>query len=122
MSTEPHPDAMLPLTVPVYYTLLALADGERHGYAIITEVEERTAGAVRLRTGTLYTAIRRMLEQGLVEESDERPDPEIDDERRRYYRITPFGREVLGLEAARLEQMVALARDKRVLTRPGGGA
>jgi DNA-binding PadR family transcriptional regulator len=122
MSSEPRPDEMLPLTVPVYYTLLALADGERHGYAIITEVEERTGGAVRLRTGTLYTAIRRMLEQGLVAESDERPDPELDDERRRYYRITPFGREVLALEAARLEQMVALAREKKVLARPGGGA
>lgn len=110
MDHDPH--EMLPLTVPVYYALLALSDADRHGYAIITEVEERTGGDVRLRTGTLYTAIRRMLEQGLVEESDERPDPELDDERRRYYRITPAGRSVLAAEAARLDQMVALARSK----------
>lgn len=122
MTPDPHPRDLLPLTVPVYYTLLALADGDRHGYAIITEVEARTGGAVRLRTGTLYTAIRRMLEQGLLRESDERPDPEIDDERRRYYRITSFGREVLGHEAARLEQMVALARDKKVFADRGGRA
>lgn len=105
---------MLPLTVPVYYTLLALTDAERHGYAIIAEVEERTGGKVRLRTGTLYTAVRRMMEQGLIEESDERPDPELDDERRRYYRITDWGREVLAAEANRLAQMVDLARAKKV--------
>jgi DNA-binding PadR family transcriptional regulator len=122
MSSHPAPDEMLPLTVPVYYTLLALADAERHGYAIITEVEERTGGAVRLRTGTLYTAVRRMLEQGLVEESDERPDPEVDDERRRYYRITAWGREVLAAEAARLDQMVTLARDKNVYAGDRGTA
>lgn len=122
MTKPPPPQDLLPLTVPVYYTLLALADAERHGYAIITEVEARTEGAVRLRTGTLYTAVRRMLEQGLVEESDERPDPEIDDERRRYYRITDHGREVLAAEVARLEQMVALARAKKVPVGRGGAA
>jgi DNA-binding PadR family transcriptional regulator len=111
---------MLPLTVPVYYTLLALTDAERHGYAIIAEVEERTGGDVRLRTGTLYTAVRRMLEQGLIEESDERPDPELDDERRRYYRISEWGREVLAAEADRLAQMVDLARAKKVRADSGG--
>lgn len=113
---------MLPLTVPVFYTLLALSDADRHGYAIITEVEERTGGDVRLRTGTLYTAIRRMLEQGLVEESDERPDPELDDERRRYYRITVDGRAILAAEASRLEQMVSLARSKDAFAADGNDA
>lgn len=107
-----EPREMLPLTVPVFYALLALADADRHGYAIITEVEERTGGDVRLRTGTLYTAIRRMLDQGLIEETHERPDPEVDDERRRYYRITDTGRAVLAAESTRLEQMVSLARSK----------
>jgi len=110
---------MLPLTVPVFYTLLALADADRHGYGIITEVEERTGGDVRLRTGTLYTAIRRMLDQGLVEETDERPDPDVDDERRRYYRITEAGRKVLAAEAGRLEQMVSLVRGKDVYAADG---
>lgn len=119
---ERDPLELLPLTVPVYTTLLVLADGESHGYGIITEVEERTDGDVRLRTGTLYTALKRMLEQGLVEESEDRPDPEIDDERRRYYRITEFGGRVLVAEAARLEQLVELARDEKVLASlPGKG-
>lgn len=118
----PQPQQTLPLTVPVYYILLALTDGERHGYGIITEVEARTGGSVRLRTGTLYNAVRRMLEQGLIEESDERPDPAMDDERRRYYRISAFGREVLQAEAARLEQMVSLARDKNAYAGDGGAA
>lgn len=110
---------MLPLTVPVYYALLALSDADRHGYGIITEVQQRTGGDVRLRTGTLYTAIRRMLDQGLIEESDERPDPALDDERRRYYRITDAGREVLAAEAARLDQMVSLARSKNAYAADG---
>lgn len=119
---DSQPQALPPLTVPVYYILLALTDGERHGYGIITEVEDRTGGAVRLRTGTLYNAVRRMLEQGLIEESEERPDPAMDDERRRYYRITASGREVLKADAARLAQMVSLARDKNVYADDGGAA
>jgi len=120
--SQPDPGDLLPLTVPVYTTLLVLADGESHGYAIITEVEERTDGAVRLRTGTLYTALKRMLEQGVVEESEDRPDPDIDDERRRYYRITEFGGRVLAAEAARLRQLADLARDGDVLASvPGKG-
>jgi len=110
-----HPDHFLPLTVPVFHALMALADAERHGYGIIQEVAARTDGAVRLRTGTLYNAIRHMLRDGLVEESDERPDPALDDERRRYYRITTLGRAVARAEAQRLERMVAVARAKRVL-------
>jgi len=108
-------DRLLPLTVPVFHALMALADAERHGYGIIQEVAARTGGAVRLRTGTLYNAIRHMLRDGLVEESDERPDPELDDERRRYYRITALGRAVARAEAKRLEGMVAVARAKRLL-------
>jgi DNA-binding PadR family transcriptional regulator len=107
------PQDLLPLTEPVYYILLALADADRHGYAILQEVEDRTDGAVRLRTGTLYTAIRRLLEQGLIVETDERPAD--DDERRRYYRLTEFGRAVARAEAERLEGLVGLARDKAVL-------
>ncbi|MFQ5745223.1 MAG: PadR family transcriptional regulator [Acidobacteriota bacterium] len=123
MSTTapPDPQALLPLTVPVYTTLLALNDAERHGYAIIMEIERRTGGDVRLRTGTLYTAVQRMIKQGLIEESDRRPDPELDDERRRYYRITEFGRQVAEAEARRLEQMVSLARDQRLLSSAGAG-
>ena len=109
----------LPLTEPVYHILMALADGDRHGYAILREVEARTDGSLRLRTGTLYTALRRLLEQQLVEETDERPDPELDDARRRYYRITALGRVVLEAEARRLEAMVGLARAKAVLAADG---
>jgi len=116
-SPRRDPRSLLPLTLPVCHILLALADGERHGYAIILEIARRTDGAVRLRTGTLYTALARMLKLGLIEESAERPDPESDDERRRYYRITPFGREVAKAEAARMRALVALAADKKVLVR-----
>jgi len=115
MTPDRDPQRMLPLTVPVYYTLLVLADRELHGYAILTEIEARTGGTVRLRTGTLYTAIKRLLDRGLIEEASERPDPELDDERRRYYRITEYGGEVLAAEALRLEQMVTLARAQMVL-------
>lgn len=111
------PRALLPLTVPVFHILLALADGERHGYGIILEIERRTSGGVRLRTGTLYTALARMLRLALVEESDERPDPDQDDERRRYYRITPFGREVAAAEAARMRGLVAMATRKKLIAR-----
>ena len=107
-----HDDAaaLLPLPPTTFHILMALADGERHGYAIIQDVAERTNGAVKLSAGTLYRSIHRMLEDGLLEEIDERPDPEEDDERRRYYRITRFGREVARAEAARLTDLVRLAR------------
>lgn len=111
------PEELLPLTPAVFHILLALADAERHGYAIIKEVEANTEGRVRLGPGTLYGSIKRMLGEGLIEESDERPDPGLDDERRRYYRLTDFGRRVAEAEAGRLQQMVAAARGKRLLSR-----
>lgn len=110
-------EELLPLTPSVFHILLALADGERHGYGIIKEVEARTEGRVRLGPGTLYGSIKRMLDEGLVEESGERPDAELDDERRRYYRLTDFGRRVASAEAARLSQLVSLARAKNLLSR-----
>lgn len=116
MKTADRVDDLLPLSEPVYHILLALSDRPRHGYAVLQEVEERTDGMVRLRTGTLYTAVRRLLERGIIEETAEAP-PEVerDDERRRYYRLTDLGRDVLAAEAGRLQAMVRLARDKRVL-------
>jgi DNA-binding PadR family transcriptional regulator len=89
---------------------MALAEEDRHGYAIIQDVAARTAGELRLSAGTLYRSIQRMLEQGLIVETRERPAPEVGDERRRYYRITPFGIEVARAEARRLMQLVKLAR------------
>jgi DNA-binding PadR family transcriptional regulator len=110
---------LLPLTPAVLHILLALADEERHGYGVMKEVEDRTEGEVRLGPGTLYGSIKRMLAGGLIEESDERPDPDLDDQRRRYYRITDFGRRVAGAEAERLAGLVNTAREKRLLRRPG---
>ena len=101
---------LLPLPPVTLHILMALSDEDRHGYAIIQHVSERTGGAVRLGAGTLYRSVQRMLEQGLILETDERPAPDEDDERRRYYRITPFGREVAGAEAERLSGLVKLAR------------
>ena len=106
----PSPDSLLPLAPAAFHILLALADGDRHGYAIIQEVAARTEGQVRLSAGTLYRTIHRMLEEGVIEELRDRPAPELDDERRRYYRISPFGREVARAEAGRLAALVKLAR------------
>jgi DNA-binding PadR family transcriptional regulator len=99
-----------PLPPAVFHILVALADADRHGYAIIQEVAARTGGDVTLSAATLYRSIQRMLEQGLVVESKVRPAPEQDDERRRYYRITPRGRALARAEARRLEELVRLAR------------
>jgi DNA-binding PadR family transcriptional regulator len=109
------PRSLLPLTPIVFQVLLSLADGDRHGYGIIREVEHRTGGLMVLRTGTLYTVMKRLLDLDLVEESDKRPAPEEDDDRRRYYRVTAFGKAVMAAEAQRLEAVVATAREKRVL-------
>ena len=109
------PESFLPLTPVAFEILLALAEGDHHGYAIMLEVERRTDGAIALHPGSLYRALSRMLESGLVEELDERPDPEEDDERRRYYRLTPLGEEVARAEAKRLESQVASARARRLL-------
>ena len=114
-----EPRDLLPLTPAVLHILLALADEERHGYGIMKEVEGRTGGEVRLGPGTLYGAIKRLLADGLIEESDERPDPALDDQRRRYYRITEFGRRVAGAEAGRLRELVDTARAKKILRPPG---
>ena len=103
-------DAFLPLPTATFHILLALADEDRHGYAIIQDVAARTDGALRLSAGTLYRSIQRMLEQGLLEETHDRPAPELDDERRRYYRITPLGTAVAKAEARRLTQLVRMAR------------
>ena len=102
--------ALLPLPLATFHILLALCDDDRHGYAILQEVARRTGGELRLSAGTLYRSIQRMLEQGLLEEWRERPAPEQDDERRRYYRITPFGSAVARAEAERLNALVRLAR------------
>lgn len=102
---------LLPLPPATFHILLALADEDRHGYAIIQDVEARTNGELRLSAGTLYRSIQRMLEQGLILETRERPAPEDDDERRRYYRITPFGVEVAKAEARRMAQLVRFARE-----------
>ena len=105
-------DAFLPLPPATFHILLALADEDRHGYAIIQDVEARTGGELRLSAGTLYRSIQRMLDQGLIVETRERPAPEEDDERRRYYRITALGTAVAKAEARRLAQLVRMARAK----------
>ena len=110
MVTRPDPTALLPLQPAVLHILMALADEDRHGYAIIQDVAARTDGAVRLGPGTLYRSIQRMLEQALIEETADRPAPEDDDERRRYYRLTAFGRAVARAETERLASLVRLAR------------
>jgi len=105
-----RPDSLVPLPPAVFHILLAVADDDRHGYAIIQEVATRTDGQVRLSAGTLYRSIQRMLDDDLIVEIHERPAPDMDDERRRYYRITPFGRAVARAEARRLNDLVKLAR------------
>ena len=112
---RPPPEQLLPLTPAVFHILLALSDQERHGLGIMTEVEERTAGAVLLGPGTLYGTIKRIVASALIEESDGRPAPEADDPRRRYYRLTKLGRQVVTLEAERLQVLVGVAKDKQVL-------
>jgi len=111
MTTEkPSPDSLLPLPEATFHILMAVAEEDRHGYAVIQDVAARTHGTVRLSPGTLYRSIQRMLEDGLLEETRERPAPEEDDERRRYYRITPFGKAVASAETRRLKELVRLAR------------
>jgi DNA-binding PadR family transcriptional regulator len=105
-------EALLPLPLATFHILLALSDEDRHGYAILQEVERRTGGELRLSAGTLYRSIQRMLEDGLIVERRERPAPDEDDERRRYYRITPFGSAAARAEAARLSALVRMARAK----------
>lgn len=105
-----------PLTPAVFHILLALADGEKHGYGIMKDVEAQTEGRLRMGPGTLYGSIKRMLAAGLLRESDERADPRLGDERRRYYHLTARGQSVAAAESRRLEQAVNIARQKQVLT------
>jgi DNA-binding PadR family transcriptional regulator len=114
-TSMPAPETLLPLSPAVFHILLALGDGEAHGYAIMQNVLERSAGIVRLGPGTLYGAIARLLEDGLIEECEERPAPELDDARRRYYRLTPFGGDVLSAETKRLAGLVKAARSTKVV-------
>ncbi len=108
-----------PLTPAMFHILLALADRERHGYGVKQEVERASEGAFQLGPGTLYRSIKQMLALGLIEESDERPDPELDDERRRYYRITSAGRRAASAEEQRLARLVSVARARRLLADHG---
>jgi DNA-binding PadR family transcriptional regulator len=110
MRSDSSPESLLPLPSAVFHILMSLADEDRHGYAIIQDVAARTGGELKLSAGTLYRSIQRMLEQGLIVETRERPAPEEDDERRRYYRITPFGVAVARAEARRLDRLIKLAR------------
>ena len=123
---QTDPTDMLPLTPAVFHVLLALANGERHGYAIMQEVAESTNGQIKMGPGTLYGTVKRLLEAQLIEESDERPDPHLDDERRRYYRLTGVGEQVVRAEARRYADIVAIARGKKLIDKmalvsvPGG--
>jgi DNA-binding PadR family transcriptional regulator len=122
MPTRPdQPDedvnGFLPLPTAVFHILVALADRDRHGYSIMQDVAARTEGKVRLSAGTLYSAIRRMLEQGLIDELQDSPDPSSDDERRRYYRLTRLGRQVALAEARRVNDMLSQARATGLIPR-----
>ena len=118
---SPMPDNLLPMTPAMFNILLALADSEKHGYAIMLEVEANTEGAVKMGPGTLYGSIKRMLASGLIEESDERPDPALDDERRRYYRLTGMGQKAMTAEAERMARQVSAARLKHIMNFSAGG-
>jgi DNA-binding PadR family transcriptional regulator len=120
MTKSSSPEELLPLTAPVFHILLALAGEERHGYGIMQDVARQTDGALQLGPGTLYGCVKRMLAAGLIEESDERPDPALDDERRRYYRLTPLGERAARAEAQRLATALAVAKSRRIFA--GGTA
>ena len=104
-----YADSLIPLSTAMFHILLSLGEGERHGYALKREIVKRTNGKLKLGPGVLYGSINKMLELGLIEESDERPDAHLDDERRRYYRITGFGRQVARAEAARMRELAEMA-------------
>ena len=108
---DAKPDSLLPLPTAVLHILIALADRDRHGYSIMQDVAARTEGKVQLSAGTLYSSIRRMLEQALIQELAESPDPSSTDERRRYYRLTRFGKRVAAAEVERLNDLVQQARE-----------
>jgi DNA-binding PadR family transcriptional regulator len=114
---EPRPEDFLPLHRDTFHILVSLADRDRHGYSILLDVADRTNGALRFSPSSLYASIKRLAHQGLIEELTERPDPDEDDERRRYYRLTRLGREVAEVEARRLERLLADARATGLLGR-----
>jgi len=121
-NTLNNPEELIPLTPAVFNILLALADGEKHGYGIMLEVETNTNGQITMGPGTLYGSIKRMLKASLIEECDERPDEKLDDQRRKYYRMTGVGQRTLRLEAERLASQVQVARAKNLLSHaPAGG-
>ena len=113
--TQSDISALIPLPPATFHILMAVAQEDRHGYGIIQDVERRTGGELRLSAGTLYRSIQRMLELGLINETDDRPAPEFDDERRRYYRITSFGTAVARAETRRMAQLVRMARTQGLL-------
>ena len=121
-TNQTEPGEMPPLTPAVFHVLLALADGERHGYAIMLEVAESTSGRIKMGPGTLYGTIKRLLEARMIEESDERPDPDLDDERRRYYRLTGLGQRAVRAEALRYAEIAEVARRKRLVGKPARAA
>ena len=118
MSMPPTLEDLLPLTPPVFHILVALSDEERHGYGIMQDVARQTDNALQLGPGTLYGCLKRMLAAGMVEESDVRTDPALDDERRRYYRMTTLGQRVVRAEAQRLANAVTTAKTRRLFDRP----
>ncbi len=117
-SSHTHEKGLLPLSPLAFHILLSLSEGERHGYALKREVAQRTGGAISPGPGVLYSTINKLVDVGLIEESDERPDPHLDDERRRYYRITPLGRRVARAEAIRMRELVRIAAERFGLPDP----
>ena len=115
MRKRRDPESLLPLTPGMFQVLIALADGDKHGYAVIKEVTRRTDGEIALSAGTLYTIIRRFEQEGVIAESAQRPDAALDDERRRYYGLTEFGRDVARAEARRMETALGMARAKNLI-------
>ena len=118
MKTDEPLIPLVPLTPAVFYILLALAAGERHGYQIMKQVKQDSQDQVKMGTGTLYGSLKRMLADGLIAEAGDRPDPALDDERRRYYRMTELGRQAFNAELRRYEEVVSLAQHRRLLPRP----
>ena len=118
-NSAPEPETLLPLPPATFHIMMVLARGENHGYGIMLAVTESTNGQFRLGPGTLYSTIKRLLQAAWIEECEERPDPELDDERRRYYRLTDLGERVARAEAVRLAEMVQLAHESQLL---GGAA